>query len=225
MTIIERIDSEIERYSLLKHPFYKAWSEGKLSLDQLRGYSMEYFQLVKQVPLFVENVRSKTRDEKLHAEISQNLREETEHIEPWKRFAFALGVNEEELLNYAGEEKTKSAVSEINSATKFSSSFEAAVAAMYAYEKELPKISRSKIDGLKKFYGLESHDALNYFGIHEIADIKHAELWRNILQNLPEEMEEAVILAARRSLAAQNMLLDSVMEKYCSYSESMSACA
>ena len=223
LSIIELIDAEIEQYSLLKHPFYKAWSEGKLSLDQLKGYSLEYFQLVKQVPTLVENVSSKTRDESLKGEISQNLREETEHIQPWKSFALALGVSEEDLSNYSGEEKTNSAVSEIDSATRISS-FEEAVAVMYAYEKELPKISRSKIDGLKKYYGLDSHDALHYFEIHEVADIKHAELWRSILRNLPKEKESGVILAARKSLAAQNKLLDSVMEKYCSKSL-MTACA
>ncbi len=86
---------------------------------------------------------------------------------------------------------------------------------MYAYEKELPKISRSKIDGLKKFYGLTSHDATHYFEIHEVADVKHAELWRSILRNLPKEKEMAVLSAALASLRAQNKLLDSVMEKYC----------
>ena len=89
------------------------------------------------------------------------------------------------------------------------------VAVMYAYEKELPKISRSKIDGLKKFYGLTSHDATHYFEIHEVADVKHAELWRSILRNLPEEREDGVLSAAAKSLKAQNRLLDSVMERYC----------
>ena len=56
VSIIERIDAEIEQQSLLKHPFYQAWSEGKLTAEQLAGYSMEYFQLVKQVPILVENI-------------------------------------------------------------------------------------------------------------------------------------------------------------------------
>ncbi len=212
-TVVERIDAEIEQKSLLKHPFYKAWSEGGLTIPQLAGYSMEYFQLVKQVPTFVENVRSKADEPQIYSEISQNLKEEAEHIALWVRFAASLGVNEKELLQYPGAHDSKFAVSEIRSLTDLS--FEEAVAAMYAYEKELPKISRTKIDGLKKFYGLTSHDATHYFEIHEIADLKHAELWRSILRNLPKEKEEAVLSAVKRSLEAQNKLLDSVMEKYC----------
>ena len=53
-SIIQKIDQIIEERSLLKHPFYEMWSEGKLEFDSLAGYSKEYFQLVKQVPKFME---------------------------------------------------------------------------------------------------------------------------------------------------------------------------
>jgi pyrroloquinoline-quinone synthase len=56
--LLQRIDLEIERHSLLKHKFYRLWSEGRLNVDQLKGYAMEYFQLVKAVPLLVRNVIS-----------------------------------------------------------------------------------------------------------------------------------------------------------------------
>jgi pyrroloquinoline-quinone synthase len=85
---------------------------------------------------------------------------------------------------------------------------------MYAYEMELPKISRIKIDGLKKLYGMDSEDATKYFEIHEEADVRHAQVWREILQRIPSERHEATINAAIKSLQAQNMLLDSVHEKY-----------
>jgi pyrroloquinoline-quinone synthase len=212
-SVVERIDEEIARKSLLKHPFYKAWSEGKLNLAQLAGYSVEYFQLVKQVPKMVENVHLLATDQKLSEEISQNLREEREHIVPWIKFANSLGINEDELLRYSGALNSREAVSQLEALTNLS--FEEAVAAMYAYEMELPKISRSKIDGLKKFYGLDSHNATYYFEIHEIADIKHADLWRGVLRNLPTDKTESAIVAARKSLEAQNKLLDSVFERYC----------
>jgi len=85
---------------------------------------------------------------------------------------------------------------------------------MYAYEMEIPKISRSKIDGLKKFYGLSNEDATRYFKIHEEADVRHVQVWREILDKLPAEKQEVAFAAAVESLKAQNMLLDSVQEKY-----------
>ena len=53
--LVERIDEEIEKQSLLKHPFYQMWSEGKLSKEDLAGYAREYFQLVRTVPSLVDH--------------------------------------------------------------------------------------------------------------------------------------------------------------------------
>jgi pyrroloquinoline-quinone synthase len=207
--VVQRIDSEIEKSSLLKHSFYKMWSEGALTIDHLRGYSKEYFQLVKIVPKFVENIAKSTHDPNI---INSNAREEAEHVELWARFATALGISRSDLANYGGSEKTREAVEEIMGLSSLT--FEEAVAAMYAYEMELPKISRSKIDGLKKFYDMGSEDATKYFETHEEADVRHAQVWRDILQSIPAERQEATFNAAIKSLQAQNMLLDSVYEKY-----------
>lgn len=208
MNIVQRIDSEIERRSLLKHSFYQMWSEGKLTIDHLQGYSLEYFQLVKAIPKFVGGIAAKMDNE----DIANNAKEEAEHVEPWVRFATALGVSRNDLVDYDGAGMTNAAVARMMELAD--ASFEEAVAAMYAYEMELPKISRSKIDGLKKFYGMNSEDATKYFEIHEEADVKHAQVWREILNKIPADKQEAAFVAAVESLKAQNMLLDSVQEKY-----------
>jgi pyrroloquinoline-quinone synthase len=213
--VIQRINSEIEKYSLLKHSFYKMWSEGKLTIDHLQGYSKEYFQLVKIVPKFVETI---ARARGNAATITDNAREEAEHVELWVRFATALGVSRGDLFSYNGSEKTNESVAKLMELAGLQ--FEEAVAAMYAYEMELPKISRSKIDGLKKLYGIDSEDATKYFEIHEEVDVRHAQVWREILQRIPLERHEAAINAAIKSLEAQNMLLDSVYEQYVSSGES-----
>jgi pyrroloquinoline-quinone synthase len=189
------------------------WSEGRLTVDHLQGYSKEYFQLVKAVPAFVQNIASANTDSARAPNIEENLKEESEHIEPWARFAGAMGVSQSELAGYAGAAKTNDAVAKMMSLTSLS--FEEAVAAMYAFEAELPKISRSKIDGLVKFYSMTGNkDALNYFEIHEEADVRHAQVWRGMLAAMPAEKREKAFAAAVESLKAQNLLLDSVQEKY-----------
>ena len=210
--LIERIDYEIEKHSLLKHVFYKMWSEGKLTIDHLQGYSKEYFQLVKVVPKFVENIFNVIADPSLKRAVGQNLKEESEHIEPWIMFSTAMGVQRNDLASYKGENETNMAVSTLSQLTE--RSLEEAVAAMYAYEKELPKISRSKIDGLKKFYGMQSNEATKYLEIHEEVDVRHSEVWKNILKTIPEEKQERALNAAISSLEAQNKLLDSVQKNY-----------
>jgi pyrroloquinoline-quinone synthase len=211
MDIVKMIDSAIEARSLLKHSFYQMWSEGKLTIDQLQGYSKEYFQLVKAIPGFVENI-SLTADQPFKGEITNNAKEEFQHIEPWIKFAGELGVSRRELESYEGASKTVNAVAAVRKLAN--STFEEAVSAMYAYEAELPRISRSKIEGLKKFYGMDSADATKYFEIHEEADVRHTQVWREILQKIPAAKHQAAYDAAVESLKAQNMLLDSVQEKY-----------
>jgi pyrroloquinoline-quinone synthase len=210
--LIERIDYEIEKHSLLKHVFYQMWSEGKLTINHLQGYSKEYFQLVKVVPKFVENIFNAIADPSLKRAVGKNLKEESEHIEPWIMFSTAMGVQRNDLTSYKGENETNMAVSTLSQLTE--RSLEEAVAAMYAYEKELPKISRSKIDGLKEFYGVQSNDATKYLEIHEEVDLRHSEVWKNILKTIPEEKQERALNAAISSLEAQNKLLDSVQKKY-----------
>jgi len=212
--VVERIDIEIERQSLLKHPFYRMWSEGKLTSNHLQGYTKEYFQIVRQVPEYVRNIYGLTNDPSLEHELTQNIKEESDHIEAWMRFALSLGVSRDQLLNYTPTYKTIEAVHALSGLTKLS--LEEAAAAMYGYEKELPKISRSKIDGLKKYYGIDNGDATRYFEIHEEADVRHAGLWMNILKNVSPDMTQSVFEAGFKSLAAQNKLLDSIQEKYVS---------
>ena len=209
--LVRRIDEEIERQSLLKHPFYQMWSHGELTVGELAGYSKEYFQLVKAVPGLVRNVHSHAASPSERAQIAENEEEESTHIEPWVRFAGAMGVPPAELRTYAGTRKTVDSTSRLESIT--GSSYLEGVAALYAYERQLPEISRSKIDGLTKRYGFMAGDATRYFELHEEADVRHAAVWRGILEHAGED--EVVMDAAVGSLSAQNLLLDSVIETYC----------
>jgi pyrroloquinoline-quinone synthase len=212
--LLQRIDLEIERRNLLKHRFYRLWSEGKLDVEQLKGYSLEYFQLVKTVPILVKNVMSCcTKDTNLLSALGENYREESEHIALWAKFATSLGIKSNELVDYISSDATKDVVRLLIELTK--KSLGQGAAAMYAYEKQLPEISRSKIDGLLHFYGIgNSRDGTEYFMVHEKVDVRHAALWKYVIENVSLEPSESLFRAAADSLQAQNRLLDSVCERY-----------
>ena len=210
MNLIKRIDEMIEERSLLKHPFYEMWSDGKLTIDSLAGYSKEYFQLVKAVPAFMTPIIEKA-PQSVISELIENQQEETDHIEPWIKFSGELGISEKELTSYSGLEKTKKAVSDLSS---LMNTFEGGSCAMYAFEKEIPKISQTKLDGMAQFYGMTNDEATEYFKLHTEADIRHAAAWRNILQTSQSNTED-LIQIADKSISAQNLLLDSCYEAYC----------
>ena len=209
--LVRRIDEMIAEKSLLKHPFYEMWSAGELTLDSLSGYSKEYFQLVKAVPGFMDPI-IELAPGPVSAELADNRAEESAHIGPWRGFAASLGVSEPELEGYEGLEKTGRAVDSLNS---LMTTYEGGACAMYAFEKEIPEISRAKLDGLEEFYGLTSPQATEYFRLHTEADVRHAASWRGILESSVTP-EDDLMAAAKGSITAQNTLLDGCYEAYCS---------
>ncbi len=215
--LVGNLDAEIESKSLLKHSFYRMWSEGKLTKDDLAGYSKEYFQLVRAVPELVRNISGFVDGGPVKTAVSEILAEEEQHVEMWAKFAEALGVPKDVLLAYRGTAKTRRAISMLKSVTK--ESFCRGAAAMYSIESEQPKISRTKLDGLTAFYGMtESGEGTEYFREHEVADVRHAAVWRAALRReaAGKEEEGTALEASAASLEAQNSILDSVMETYVS---------
>ena len=210
MNIIKKIDEMIEERSLLKHPFYQMWSDGKLTQESLAGYSKEYFQLVKAVPFFMTPIIEKAPDSVV-SELLANQQEESDHVQLWINFAGELGISEDELIPYTGLTKTCKAVSDLN---ELMNTYEGGACAMYAFEKEIPKISQTKLDGLAEFYGMTSNEATEYFKLHTEADIRHAASWRNILEKSSTDSNNLLEIADK-SLSAQNLLLDSCYEEYC----------
>ncbi len=207
----EQIDIIVSQKSLLRHPFYQKWNEGTLSIDALRGYSKEYFQLVESIPTFVSKIASFSNGIN-RTQINENLREELEHIPLWKDFANSLGVTTEELTQYSGLPKTRLAIEHFSNPI---SSLNTGAAVMYAFEKEIPTISQTKIDGLIKFYRFEPDKSIEYFRRHITDDIRHCETWRDILDKIPSGEYHELLIVANDTLDSLNLLLDACFEEYC----------
>ena len=219
--LITLIDDEIQKRSLLNHRFYILWKEGKLKLNHLRSYSKEYFQLVKSVPELVDNIHKNLENydpgNQYVKAVKSIQNEEHQHIEPWIQFAHSLGIEKQELLEYEGNNEVNLAIKKLKELC--SSSFCEGASVMYSFEKELPQISKTKIEGLQKFYNIFTDEGIMYFKIHQIADIEHARLWKTILldHNLirnTNSINESILNASVSSLNSQNEILDSVCNNY-----------
>jgi len=209
-SLTQNIDRIIEERSLLKHPFYQTWSDGKLTREALVGYSKEYYQLVKAVPIFMTQLLDHVQWS-MYNELEFNQQEEFSHISLWERFASGLGVSRKELTNYEGLYTTNHAISGMHT---LMSSFVSGSTAMYALEKEIPKISQTKLEGLAEFYGLTSEDVTKYFKEHIEADIRHTASWKKAIDGI-SGYDQEIISAAESSVTSQNLLLDSCYDEYC----------
>jgi pyrroloquinoline-quinone synthase len=200
MSLLKQIQNIIASNHMLQHPFYRDWMEGKLSMQQLENYAMQYTPFVDAFPRYVSSAHSLCESATAREMLLDNLMDEegktsTEpHPKLWRDFHAALpGVARDEgMKNYAFELRD-------TFMQLCRSSFEEAVCALYAYESQIPEIARVKIEGLEKNYGISTPKALSFFRAHQTADIYHSQACEKIIAFMPREVEERALEAAEKS--------------------------
>jgi len=216
-TVLEMLDALIERHHLLKHPFYRAWTQGSLPMESLQVYAEQYYQHVRAFPENLKQLSARTSGklaELVTENISEELNPEAPHPLLWRQFAHSLGVSDTALDRarpYPGVAALLDTYEEMSS----QGSAAQAVACFYAYEAQVPEIATQKISGLRRFYGINEPRALAYFAVHEEADVRHRAAWRNWLENDKEADSFSVLCAAERSLKALWGALDAVYPLAC----------
>jgi pyrroloquinoline-quinone synthase len=210
--LLEKIDAAIAQKSLLKHPFYQDWQMGKLTREDLQLYAAQYYRHVEAFPKHLRVLAARSEGP-LRKIILENLAEEEDPSRPhpklWRDFAATLGVNEEDITACPALPGTQTVVETFREIVGDRPIAEA-VAALYAYEAQVPEIATSKIDGLQKFYGVNSPRALAYFTVHEEADKAHRAAWRNWLEEHAHGDEEEILATTHQALDALWGALDAV---------------
>ena len=132
------------------------------------------------------------------------------------RFGDALGISREEMMTRKYLPHTKKSVEILKDLASRNNPAEG-LAALYAYESQIPEVCTTKIEGLKNKYNLDNEDALVFFEVHEHADEIHREVTREALVRLctTNEDKQIALDAAREAADALNLLLDGVYETYC----------
>ena len=199
------IDAKVSERAMLKHPFYQAWTEGRLPLDTLRAYARQYFHHVEAFPRAVSAVHSACPDRDGRRMLAENLAEEEgletgkqDHATLWLMFAGGLGEGEEDVRAQSLNPETQALIDTFRRLSR--KSFASGLGALYAYESQFPGVASAKIEGLIDRYGIEDEPTLRFFRVHESADVEHSSVCRALLDRLPAE-ERAEAVAAGKELA------------------------
>jgi pyrroloquinoline-quinone synthase len=210
--LLKKLDAAIAEKNLLKHPFYQDWQAGKLSREALQLYAAQYYRHVEAFPGHLRVLAARTEGP-LQGLIRENLAEEENpagpHPKLWRNFAMAVGVGEDDITCCPALPGTQAVVQKFREICGDRPVAEA-VAALYAYESQVPEIATTKIDGLKKFYGVTQPQELAYFTVHEETDKAHRAAWRGWLEEHADGNEEEILATTKEALDALWGALDAV---------------
>ncbi len=213
---LDQLDADIAEKNLLKHPFYLAWTRGELSREALSDYAQQYYHHVAAFPTYLSAVHAKCEDHPTRKQLLDNLVDEEagtpNHPDLWVQFAEGLGVAD--ARGGAPQAETKNLIGTFRSVCAGGSTAEG-LAALYAYESQIPAICESKIDGLKKHYGMTDPEHYRYFSVHIEADREHSAAERQMLgQYVNEANFQSVRAAAGRVLDSLWALLTGVCQRH-----------
>ena len=187
---MQRSDAARQRWNVLEHPFYKRWSCGELSRDELAWYAGEYRHAV----VALADTAAKAGNE-------EHAREEAAHIDLWDEFAAAF---------HADTTRDPSAETTVCvTAWTAPESRREALAVLYAIEAGQPAVSKTKLDGLGEHYGVATDEpGASYFALHTELDHEHAAHSRAELTDGPDD--DRLVEVAEAALRGNWTLLDGV---------------
>ena len=212
MRVSATIDAKVAERAMLKHPFYQAWTEGRLPLNTLRAYARQYFHHVEAFPRAVSAVHSACTDRAGRRMLAENLAEEEglglgkqDHASLWLMFACGLGESEAGVRTQPLNPETQALIETFRSLAR--RSYASGLGALYAYESQFPGVAAAKIEGLIDRYGIAGEETLRFFRVHECADVEHSAVCRALLDRLPDaEKTEAITAAEELAGALWNFL-------------------
>lgn len=200
------LEERIHPYDLLCHPFYKAWSAGELTSDDLRAYAEDYYPHVEAFPGYLAQLGVRLEEGELRRAVLANMTDEKggedsfgeperSHSELWLDFVEGVGGSR------LPKRRPVAAVRKLITWFQHVSgegSPEEALAAFYAYESQVPRVAQEKGRVLREVYGADPKTC-GYFTLHGTADVYHAQVWRNQLEKRvkakPETAEKALVAA------------------------------
>jgi pyrroloquinoline-quinone synthase len=196
----ERIERSRERWDVLRHPFYRRWSDGELSAAELARYSGQYRHAVEAIATMSTAAADALPQ---RPELRRHAAEELGHLRLWDGFVEACGGDPADVPTTETRECVRAWTADDGAL--------ATLARLYAIESGQPQISRTKREGLLEHYGFADGEGTAYFRVHSSRDVEHAAEVRELIGEVANEADEDELVSAAESAFRANWrLLDGV---------------
>lgn len=211
MDVMKEIDRRIEQRHLLTHEFYTRWTEGTLPIEAMREYAKQYYAFESSFPRYLSALHSRTEDPSARQALLENLWDEEHgaenHAELWLRFAEGIGADRDQVRGAEPNPGTRALLDTYASAST-EGTVPSGVAAVYAYEAQVPKVAKAKIHGLAEHYGIADRETTRFFEVHSVLDEEHSAAEARIITEGSGGQE--AVGAAQQALDAWWGFLDAV---------------
>ena len=209
-----QLEERIHAYDLLCHPFYQAWSAGKLTGDDLRTYAEDYFPHVEAFPGYLAQFGVRLEEGELRRAVLANMTDEKggedsfgeperSHSELWLDFVEGVGGSRVPKRRPIAE--VRKLISWFHRVASEGTP-EEALAAFYVYESQVPRIAQEKDRILRELYQADAKTR----GLHSDADVHHANVWRTQLVKRvkanPASAKKALVAAETAAKALWQVL-------------------
>ncbi|HWP31057.1 MAG TPA: hypothetical protein VNK96_04950 [Fimbriimonadales bacterium] len=187
----------ILQYDLNKHPFYVAWREGTLPIEKLQRYAHDYGKFIASIPKAWET-------------LSENriANEERYHVSLWEEFRNAVDEKVGRRISFSSIPEMEELCMEAERCFKKPAE---SLGALYAFEYQQPGTSKTKLEGLRKFYHLEENGE-KYFEVHE-NDFAEPKLLEKRIKKLQNRDYLCAKIACSRMSASIWRALDGLMRE------------
>ncbi|HXN07411.1 MAG TPA: iron-containing redox enzyme family protein [Nitrospiria bacterium] len=212
---IQELQSEIKHHEAVNHPFLKKFSTLPLSLEQIRTFGLQHYQLVRIFVNYMTNLEPRIPDPSVTASFRSVYDDEfgqatifRSHPALYRNFLKKLGLED----NHWGRVTPLPEVYEfveLHKEMTREADFRFALGAIGpGHEFSIPKMFGFLVDGIKKNTALEEED-YEYFTFHIIQDQHHAEVFNELISHFNKEEDQKQIRAgALRSLEARKRFWD-----------------
>ena len=109
-------------------------------------------------------------------------------IPNFEKLRFSNGSDSEKIEKVKQDWFTKEMIENFFKQARLS--YAEGLASLYTYERQIPEIAETKIQGLKQFYGVNSKEGLEFFEAHKAADVIHRVECEKLLDGLSNKSKK-----------------------------------
>ena len=203
-------------------------ASGQLSLQQVQGWSIQFYPFIEAFPQFMATYLAKAPDAMSRAFLIDNLKVEKRHAEQWIDMASGFGVSLDELMNTPVIAPVETLTHWLWSITSRGSFVESVSATNYAIEGVTQGIAKTMVKGFVKYHGMQgvllNKKAYSWMEAHAHYDDLHPTEALEIMkcQATTPELQRRVTHAAQRSLEYLSLALEACYGAYSASADPLS---